>query len=303
MSAPAAPYPPSTVVRGIEWHWETYTNAGIGSDLWPVTWGPDDNLYTAWGDGGGFGGGDHDGRVAMGFARIEGFPPNWRGINVNGGKNPEHPPSFPKKGKTGGLICVHGALYALVNLQDGTWPDVNHALAWSTNLGATWERAGWVFAKGPGNFRPSNFLNFGKDNGGVPEYLGGYVYVYGSYHGTASESQDWNCLARLPEDRLKDQTAYQYFQGVDAGAQPKWTSASGESQPVFIDPNGGISSAVYSPALRRFLVTITIAVLAKWEFLKGRRRGDRGKRFITLRILGEWAPRAKGSSSSFRKNG
>ena len=56
-SGPVAPYPPSDLIRNMAWHWETYTNAAIGSDLWPVTWGPDDNLYTAWGDGGGFGGG------------------------------------------------------------------------------------------------------------------------------------------------------------------------------------------------------------------------------------------------------
>src|SRR6516162_8230663 len=69
-----APYPPSKLIRGITWEWETYTNAALGSDLWPVTWGPDDNLYVAWGDGGGFGGTDADGRVAMGIGRIEGGP-------------------------------------------------------------------------------------------------------------------------------------------------------------------------------------------------------------------------------------
>src|SRR6266853_1666800 len=67
-----APYPPSTVVRDIHWHWDTYQTAADGSDLWPVTWGPDNNLYAAWGDGGGFGGTDTDARVSLGFARIEG---------------------------------------------------------------------------------------------------------------------------------------------------------------------------------------------------------------------------------------
>src|SRR5437773_8848295 len=71
-AAPAQPYPPSTAILSITWHWETYRNAAPGSDLWPVTWGPDDNLYTAWGDGGGFGGSDTNGRVSMGIGRIEG---------------------------------------------------------------------------------------------------------------------------------------------------------------------------------------------------------------------------------------
>ena len=90
-AAPELPYPQSPEFDGIEWDWNTYTTAAIGSDLWPITWGPDNNLYTSWGDGGGFGGGDHDGRVAMGFGRLEGVPPEWKGFNVNGGKNPEHP--------------------------------------------------------------------------------------------------------------------------------------------------------------------------------------------------------------------
>src|ERR1035438_5410192 len=59
--SPNAPYPPSPVIRGITWHWDTYRTAAVGSDLWPVTWGPDGHLYTAWGDGGGFGGADPDG--------------------------------------------------------------------------------------------------------------------------------------------------------------------------------------------------------------------------------------------------
>src|SRR5215471_5155223 len=81
-AAPQAPYPPSEVFQSITWHWETYKTAALGSDLWPVTWGADDQLYAAWGDGGGFGGSDTDGRVALGFARIEGVPEQFRGINL-----------------------------------------------------------------------------------------------------------------------------------------------------------------------------------------------------------------------------
>src|SRR5207237_3607032 len=93
------PYPFSAVIDRITWHWETYRTAAPGSDLWPVTWGRDDHLYAAWGDGGGFGGTDQDGRVALGFARIEGPPERFAGFNVNGGKKPEDRASFPKHGK------------------------------------------------------------------------------------------------------------------------------------------------------------------------------------------------------------
>jgi len=95
------PYPPSSVIKSITWHWDTHTTAAPGSDLWPVTWASDGDIYVAWGDGGGFGGTNSDGRVSMGFARITGAPESYVGINANGGKNPEAPASFPKKCKTG----------------------------------------------------------------------------------------------------------------------------------------------------------------------------------------------------------
>jgi len=60
------PYPRSTLIERMVWHWDTHTVAAPGSDLWPVTWGPDGDMYTAWGDGGGFGGSDREGRVSLG---------------------------------------------------------------------------------------------------------------------------------------------------------------------------------------------------------------------------------------------
>ena len=255
LSAPMAPYPHSNLIREITWSWDTYTNAAIGSDLWPVTWGPDNNLYTAWGDGGGFGGSDHDGRVAMGFARIEGTPDHWRGVNVNGGKNTEHPASFPQKGKTGALIFVHGVLYAAVNLQDGTWPAVNHELAWSTNFGATWAMTGWFFPKGAGHFQPSAFLNFGKDYAGVPKQLEDYVYLYGVKRVTDSQKVGGIYLTRVPVDQIKEHTAYEYFRGTNSNGESTWTAKSDKAEIVFNDHNcDGIGSVVYAPALKRYLL-------------------------------------------------
>src|SRR3989442_111665 len=123
LAAGAAPYPPSSALEAITWDWETYQTGAEGSDLWPVTWGPDDHLYTAWGDGGGFGGTDSDGRVSAGFARIERGPESFQSINVNGGKNAEHLASFPREGKAGGMLAVGGPLYAWVNLQNRKCPD------------------------------------------------------------------------------------------------------------------------------------------------------------------------------------
>src|SRR2546429_251364 len=97
-----APYPPSPVIARIVWHWDTRRSAAPGSDLWPVTWAADGSLYAAFGDGGGFNGTDQDGRVACGFARLDGTPEHFSGVNLNGGKDAKHPASYPKKGKVGG---------------------------------------------------------------------------------------------------------------------------------------------------------------------------------------------------------
>ncbi|MGD0536054.1 MAG: endo-1,4-beta-xylanase [Verrucomicrobiota bacterium] len=250
------PYPPSPVIENIVWHWGTHATAAQGSDLWPVAWGPDNHLYAAWGDGGGFGGSDSDGRVAMGFARIEGRPEHWRGVNVNGGKSPEHPASFPQKGKTAGVAFVDGVFYAMINLQDGTWPKVDHVLAWSTNKGATWTKADWVFAKGAGTFQPAKFLTFGKDYTGVPEPLAGYVYLYGPKQSADQGSGNRLYLARAPKNRLREQAAYEFFQKPDAAGKPVWVVESAQAQPVFSDPNGVTPGSVgYNPGLKRFVLT------------------------------------------------
>ena len=250
------PYPPSPVIQGIAWHWDTYTNAAPGSDLWPVTWGADDHLYAAWGDGGGFGGSDSDGRVSMGFARIEGGPENCRGINVNGGKNPESPASFPKKGKTSGIAFVDGTLYASINLQDGPWPAVNHTLAWSADRGATWTKADWLFPKGAANFQPAKFLNFGKDYTGVPAPLAGYVYIYGPSQDARRGSGNRLYLVRAPRSRLRERAAYEFCQGPRGDGQPSWSSDFALARPVFTDANGLTPGAVvFNPGIKRFLLT------------------------------------------------
>lgn len=263
-----APYPPSKLIQGITWEWETYKNAAPGSDLWPVTWGPDDNLYVAWGDGGGFGGTDQDGRVAMGIGRIEGEPENWRGFNVNGGKNAEHPASFPQKGKTSGLLSVNGTLYAIINLQDGPWPDVTHVLAWSSDNGATWTKADWMFPRGAGYFHPAKFLNIGQDYGRVPTALGGFVYMYGKRQPSwkarygleltpAWRNGNTNAvyLARVQLERIREQTAYEFYVGQDETGRATW-GAEREAQPVLVDTNGvAIAGAAYCSGIHRFLLT------------------------------------------------
>lgn len=247
-----APYPPSPRIAGIRWDWTTHRTAAPGSDLWPVTWAADGRLYAAWGDGGGFGGTDQDGRAALGFARVDGPPERFAGVNVNGGKDAAHPASFGEHGKSGGVLAVGDRLYAWLNTQNGAWPDVDQALIWSDDGAATWERSRWVFAKGKGGLKPATFLNFGKGYTGAPDDLRGYVYFYGQRQG-----EDQNAyLGRAPQDKLTDRAAYEFLCGTDDDG-PRWSPDPDKARPVFSDVHGtgDLVGVVYVPGLKRFLLT------------------------------------------------
>lgn len=247
-----APYPPSMVIEGIHWHRETLMTTAPGSDLWPVTWGPDGHIYTSWGDGGGFGGTNSDGRVSMGFARIEGLPEKFVTVNVNGGKNARHPASFPKRGKTGGIVSVDGTLYGWLNRQDGPWPDVNQSLIWSEDRGASWQQSSWHWPKGKGHFKPSTFLQFGRDYSGARDE---YVYFYGRNQTKWAEGTH-GYMGRVHRRALKTRTDYWFFAGVDDGGIPRWSRDMNQRQPYFTDPAGveGVQ-VIYNAAIKRYLLT------------------------------------------------
>jgi CubicO group peptidase (beta-lactamase class C family) len=80
--AGAAPYPPSKVITGIAWAPKAaIIRKAPGSDNWPLTWTDDDRQYTAYGDGWGF---EPllPKKLGLGFARVEGNPPDFKGENI-----------------------------------------------------------------------------------------------------------------------------------------------------------------------------------------------------------------------------
>jgi hypothetical protein len=166
---------------------------------------------------------------------------------VNGGKNPEHPAMFPKKGKTSGLLFLEGTLYATINLQDGNWPNVTHVLEWSKDNGATWTKADWTFPRGVGHFQPARFLNFGKDYTGIPAGREGYVYIYGQRQPESGRNGNKLYMMRAPLGSFCEGRGAETFQALDA--DDKLTSG-------FEDTNGvAIGGIVYNPGIKRFILT------------------------------------------------
>ncbi len=237
------PPPPSPVIRGVAFAPESSIRRdAIDSDNWPVTWADDDNLYTAYGDGWGFYP-RTDRKLSLGFARIEGPPHAFRGVNLRS-------PSGERLGdgragiKASGLLMVDGVLYMWARNA------ANAQLAWSADRGRTWQ---WGF-RFDVSFGSPSFLNFGRDYDGARDE---FVYVYSQDGPSAYESDDHLVLARAPRRRLRDRAAWEFFTGLDGARGPQWTPDLARRRPVFTLPGRCQRvDAVYNPGLRRYLLAL-----------------------------------------------
>lgn len=237
------PYLPSPVIERLEMDWTTHRRLAEGSDNWPTTWADDGNLYTAWGDGGGFGGSNSKGRVTLGIARIAGDAADYTGANIWGGRRPEHAPQFG--GKSYGIVSVDGELYMWVVPQPG--PHLRECrIAHSSDHGATWQLVDWAYRFDDGLTIPT-FLNFGRGNAGARD---DFVYSYlieptwgpktpdKSKYGFEVHQPGRIHLARVPKDAILTRDRYEFFSGLDEQRQPTWSADMADKQAVFRDDNG-----------------------------------------------------------------
>jgi CubicO group peptidase (beta-lactamase class C family) len=236
-----APYPPSKAVAGITWApKETIVRKAKGSDNWPLTWADDDHQYTAYGDGWGFEPFVPK-KLGLGFARVEGEPPGFRGVNVPSPTG-EQVGEGARAKKASGILCVGGVLYLWARNAG------NAQLAWSKDHAVSWEWADWKFTT---SFGCPTFLNFGKDYAGARD---GWVYVFSPDADSAYQPADRMVLARVPKGDIRRREAYEFFQGLDQGRQPLWSKEIAERGAVFRHPGrcyrGGIT---FNAGLKRYL--------------------------------------------------
>lgn len=239
--------PPSPVIQRLEWaDKETIIRKANGSDNWPLTWGDDDALYTAYGDGNGFEPFINE-KLSMGFARLTGMPPNFTGENLRA-------PTAETRGggaagkKASGLLMVNGVLYLWARNA------ANSQLAWSRDHGATWEWADWRFTE---SFGCPTFLNFGKNYSGARD---GFVYVYSHDSNSAYETADRVVLARVSKAKVRERTAYEFYAGLNAKGQPRWTRNMAERSAIFTKRGDCYRLGVsYNAALRRYLLVQPLA--------------------------------------------
>jgi CubicO group peptidase (beta-lactamase class C family) len=253
----AAPYPPSPVIASLSFApADTILRRATDSDNWPLTWGDDDALYTAYGDGRGF-----DPRVpeklSLGLARVSGSPTDFVGVNIRSATGEQKGDGARGK-KASGMLMVDGTLYMWVrNAQ-------NSQLAWSTDHGATWNWCDWRFTT---SFGSPSFLNFGKNYAGARD---GHVYIYSADNDSAYLPADRMVLARVPKTQIRDRAAYEFLARVE-GSVPIWTRDITRRGAVFTHPGHCLRSQVsYNPVLKRYLW---------WQQLRGTGSDQADSRF------------------------
>jgi len=259
------PYPASPVVADMTINWRTHQRHAQGSDNFQLTWADDSHQYGAWGDGGGFGGTNSDGRVRLGVARVERPRKRYTGYNVWGGKDSENPATF--NGKSWGMICVNSTLYMWVVPDEPDYGGERDHYAYiqmarSTDYGRSWEKQeNWRFTVSEKLTIPT-FLNFGQNNSGSRD-----EYVYSYFTCPAPEKTFVDSLyvhkpgviyltRALPERMFDDKDAFEFFRGLDSAGNPLWGGIT-EKQPVFEDPNGvgWCFSVSYNHILRRYVLS------------------------------------------------
>jgi len=283
-----APYCPSTVITSATFDFaNAYSEPHSGnaydfppysdsSDLWPLTWGSDGNIYAFFGDGWGLCGElDVDqnnnavaaDKTSFGFAEINGVfplgsqcPGQFLNGNIYGGYNSSHPYGAGTNGLLNGkataVIAVGSNFYATAGIWrsadcTGSCPSggaPNHIeIVSSLGNGYSWrDNTAWDFCNlsskyvlgGAFNVCPVGFAHFGMGYAGAPD---SFVYLYALdaafFWGVPSTAAANTYLLRVPDNQMLIQSAYQYFGGLSKNGQPIWTTNKNRRRPVFVDNN------------------------------------------------------------------
>lgn len=231
--------PPQIV--GIQWApASTILRRARGSDNWPLTWGDDGHLYTAFGDGWGFEP-RAERKLSLGLARVTGEANDFRGENIRSKTGQQLGDGVGGK-KASGLLMVEGVLYMLVRNAG------NSQLAWSADRGKTWAWSDWRFQT---SFGCPTFLNFGRNYAGARD---DYVYIVSFDNDSAYKPADRFVMARALKTKLQHRDAYEFFAGRDESNRPRWSKSIDDRAAVMTRQGGCYRGGIsYNAPLRQYL--------------------------------------------------
>ncbi|WP_345962023.1 FG-GAP-like repeat-containing protein [Streptomyces sp. BRB040] len=222
-------------------------------DLWPNCWADDDSVYTAYGDGVGFG----DVYSDIGVAKVSGMPGGLTGTQLSTDVGQIWSEGHNRKPT--GMACVNGDLYLAVQDLATDFNDAPAAtIAKSTDKGRTWtwDRSRPMF--GGGVFTTVMFLDYGKNYANAPD---DYVYAYGLDHNWRDSFDDSVpdpvdlYLARVHKNSVMDENAWQYASGTDASGNPVWSADIARRQPVLHDDRH-VYQDVFTPGRARNMTVL-----------------------------------------------
>lgn len=270
-------------------------------DLWPCTWGDDDRLYTACGDGMGFGMDVAD----IVFAVVEGHPPE-----LTGSTPPEAfganiaglwAEDLTLNRKPTGLTCVDGDIYLFSQnlrnaLGEDPFGDAPHAsVSVTRDYGLTWEFDSKAPMFTDHVFTTGFFLDYGRCQ---EHRKDDYEYVYGlDYNWRFSDDflQTKMFLARVPRDSLMERASWEFFEGMEDG-DPSWSVDIDHRYPVLLDEEifckdqSAIAqgSVVFVPALNRYLYSSRAKCV--WIFYEAPEPWGPWNRISVQEWKGKWTP-------------
>ena len=240
----AGPRQVSPAIARLTWAPEkTIIRRASGSDNWPITWGDDDRLYTAYGDGWGFAP-KIKGKLSLGLARVEGTPPKITGVNIRSATG-EKKGDGPRGVKASGMLMVEGVLYLWGRNADRAGKGAR--LAWSKDRGKTWTPSPWTFSQ----FGYCTFVNYGKNYAGARD---SYIYTVTPDGPSAYKPTDRFILMRVGKDRIAAREAWEFLESRDKNGKGVWTKDISRRGAVFSRRGGCLRSGIsYNAPLGRYL--------------------------------------------------
>jgi hypothetical protein len=235
----------STPITGIEFDTQNVNRLSNGTDIWPVTWAADNNLYTAGGDGEGCDGVDTRG---LDINRLSGGP--GAPLTEQCSEIYSEAGYLPK-----GIVAANGNLYLLKQeREDQNGDGLSFAAAKfceSKDQGVSWTCSGWTY-EGEMSLPQGMLINFGQDNAGSP---GGHIYMLGMENSSSGRFDALTLARVLPQDFI-DASRHEFLVRVQEDGSPIWSTDYRSRQPIHSNADSIHWGATmsFNPVLQRFLL-------------------------------------------------